>query len=276
MKSIKSFALVCFLFVLSLPLAIAQTVDTISVYSKKMGREIKNVVILPDSYTKNKKDSYPVIYLLHGYGGRYDTWVSHTKKSLPQEANRWNVIFVCPDGQNSWYWDSPIDPRMQFETYVSNELITEIDGKYRTIASNKGRAVTGFSMGGHGGLWLGINHPDVFGACGSMSGGVDIRPFPDNWDMRKWLGTYKQNPQVWNQHTVINQLDKVEPKSLAIIIDCGVDDFFYQVNDELHKALLYRNIPHDYITRPGGHTHEYWNNAVDYQIQFFCKFFQQK
>lgn len=276
MKSIKSFALVCFLFVLSLPLAIAQTVDTISVYSQKMGREIKNVVILPDSYTKNKKDSYPVIYLLHGYGGRYDTWVSHTKKSLPQEANRWNVIFVCPDGQNSWYWDSPIDPRMQFETYVSNELITEIDGKYRTIASNKGRAVTGFSMGGHGGLWLGINHPDVFGACGSMSGGVDIRPFPDNWDMRKWLGTYKQNPQVWNQHTVINQLDKVEPKSLAIIIDCGVDDFFYQVNDELHKALLYRNIPHDYITRPGGHTHEYWNNAVDYQIQFFCKFFQQK
>ena len=37
------------------------------------------------------------------------------------------------------------------------------------------------SMGGHGALWNAIRHSDIFGAAGSMSGGVDIRPFPDNW-----------------------------------------------------------------------------------------------
>ena len=128
-------------------------------------------------------------------------------------------------------------------------------------------------MGGHGGLWLGINHPDVFGACGSMSGGVDIRPFPNNWDMKKWLGTYKENPKVWDEHTVINQLDKIEPNTLSIIIDCGTEDFFYQVNENLHKEMLYRNIKHDYIIRPGAHNGQYWENAVDYQLQFFSKFF---
>lgn len=255
----------------------AQIVDTIEVFSPKMGRNIKNVVVLPEGYDKrDKTKKYPVLYLLHGYGGSYNTWVSYTKKSLPQDASKWNIIMVCPDGQNSWYWDSPIDPKFQFETYVSSELVKEIDKSYNTVSSPKGRAVTGFSMGGHGGLWLGINHPDVFGACGSMSGGVDIRPFPNSWDMPKRLGKYKDNVDVWNKHTVINILDKIEPNSLSIIIDCGVNDFFFQVNEELHKEMLYRNISHEYVIRPGVHTHDYWNNALDYQLLFFSKFFDQK
>lgn len=254
----------------------AQTVDTVEVYSEKMGRNIKNVVVLPEGYNKSSDVKYPVVYLLHGHGGKYDTWLKETKKSLPQEVTKWQVIAVCPDGQNSWYWDSPINPKMQFETYVSKELISYIDKNYNTVASPKGRAVTGFSMGGHGGLWLGFNHSDVFGACGSMSGGVDIRPFPNNWNMRDWLGFYKDNKEVWEKHTVMNVLDKIEPGALSIIIDCGVQDFFYKVNEELHKELLYRNIGHEYITRPGGHTHSYWESAIDTQFLFFSKFFNKK
>lgn len=250
--------------------------DTIAVFSQKMQKSIKNVVILPSSYDVNKSNRYPVVYLLHGYSGNYSTWATYTKKTLADEASKWNMIIVCPDGENSWYWDSPINPKSQFETYISKELVNYIDSNYKTIASPKGRAVTGFSMGGHGGLWLGINHPDIFGACGSMSGGVDIRPFPNSWEMKKQLGSYKENPKVWDEHTVITQLDKIEPNSLSIIIDCGADDFFYKVNEELHKQMLYKNIPHDYIIRPGAHTHEYWNNAVDYQIQYFSKYFNQK
>lgn len=264
-------AIFCFTNILQ-----AQTVDTIEVFSDKMGRNIKNVVILPAGYVKDKETKYPVLYLLHGHGGKYDSWIKVTKKTLPQEASKWNMIVVCPDGQNSWYWDSPIDPKMQFDTYVSKELVSYIDKNYSTIASSKGRAVTGFSMGGHGGLWLGINHPDIFGACGSMSGGVDIRPFPNNWNMKVRLGSYKDNKQIWDDHTVITQLSKIEPNTLAIIIDCGTSDFFFEVNEALHKELLYRNIPHDYITRPGAHNHEYWGNAIDYQMMFFTKFFNKQ
>lgn len=255
----------------------AQTVDTVEVYSNKMGRNIKNVVVLPAGYDNaNKGAKYPVLYLLHGYGGRYDTFIRNIKTSLPQDASKWNMIIVCPDGQNSWYWDSPIDPKMQFETYVSKELTEYIDKQYNTIGSPKGRAVTGFSMGGHGGLWLGINHPDIFGACGSMSGGVDIRPFPNNWAMKNRLGKYNENKGVWDNHTVITQLAKIEPNSLSIIIDCGTADFFYEVNKRLHEDLLYHNIGHDYIERPGGHTGDYWTNALDYQMMFFAKFFGSK
>ena len=254
----------------------AQTVDTVDIYSTKMQKNIKNVVILPAGYDESKSDRYPVLYLLHGHGGDHVTWVSHTKKSLPDDATKWNMIIVCPNGENSWYWDSPTDTSLQFETYISDELVNFIDNKYNTIASSKGRAITGFSMGGHGGLWLGINHPDVFGACGSMSGGVDIRPFPDNWDMKNNLGTYSEHKDIWDNHTVITQLYKIKPNALAIIIDCGKNDFFYEVNEALHKEMLYRNINHDYIVRPGDHTHEYWNNAIDYQMLYFYNYFYKE
>ena len=271
----KKLSVLFLLIILTLASTQAQIVDTIEVFSTKMNRSIKNVVVLPAGYDKLEDVKYPVLYLLHGHGGRYNSWID-LKKTLPQDITRLGMIVVCPDGQNSWYWDSPVDPSFQFETYVSKELVEYIDQNYNTITSPKGRAVTGLSMGGHGGLWLGINHPDVFGACGSMSGGVDIRPFPNNWNMKQRIGTYKENPEVWDNHTVITQLHKIEPGTLAITFDCGKDDFFFRVNEKLHKEMMERNILHDYTVRPGAHTGEYWSNSLDYQMLFFYKFFNQK
>ena len=184
------------------------------------------------------------------------------------------MIIVCPDGgYGSWYWDSPMDEKFKYETYISKELVAWVDGKYKTIKDRKGRAITGLSMGGHGALYLAFKHQDIFGAAGSMSGGVDIRPFPNNWDMAKRLGNYAEQPERWEKNTVINMLYLLTPNRLALIIDCGSDDFFFKVNENLHDQLLLRNIPHDYITRPGGHNWPYWANAVKYQLLFMNDFF---
>jgi S-formylglutathione hydrolase FrmB len=94
--------------------------------------------------------------------------------------------------------------------------------------------------------------------------------------MKKMLGDYATNQRVWDEHSVINQVHLLRPGgSPAIIIDCGTSDFFYEVHEALHRKLLYNNIPHDYISRPGGHNGAYWNSAVDYQLLFFRKFFDK-
>lgn len=76
----------------------AQKIDTISVYSTSMKKQIKNIIILPASYTQNTQKKYPVAYLLHGYGGCYDTWATYTKPDLAQMASNFDMIIVCPDG----------------------------------------------------------------------------------------------------------------------------------------------------------------------------------
>ena len=137
--------------------------ELVAAQSASMQKEIPALVVLPDSYAKNADKRYPVIYLLHGFGGNHTTWLL-IKPDLPRLASLYGVIFVCPDGSTSWYWDAPKKTEFKYETFVSKELVEFIDTKYRTIASPKGRAVSGFSMGGHGGLWLGIRHQDVFAA----------------------------------------------------------------------------------------------------------------
>lgn len=255
----------------------AATVDTVVAQSKSMKKEIKAVVVKPQLYEGSAK-RFPVLYLLHGAGGKYSDWLLNTKdkEAVKKLVDNFGIIVVCPDGGvTSWYFDSPIDPTYQYETYVSKELIDFIDGRYRTINDKTGRAITGLSMGGHGGLYLGFRHQDVYGACGSMSGGVDIRPFPENWNIAKRLGPYNQFPERWEANTVINLTHLLSPNKLAIIFDVGRNDFFYDVNVALHDKLIARNIPHDFTVRPGVHNFEYWENAIAYQMMYFSKFFEK-
>jgi len=254
----------------------AAIVDTALTYSAAMHKNIKAVVVKPNDYSANKK--FPVIYLLHGAGGKYSDWVSNPpdKQTIKRLANQYDIIIVCPDGNvSSWYFDSPVDSTYKYETYVSSELVTYIDSHYSTIKDRSGRAITGLSMGGHGALYLAFRHQDVYGACGSMSGGVDLRPFPDNWDIAKRLGEYSKYPERWEANSVINLTYLLTPDRLAITFDCGSSDFFYQVNKNLHEKLLERNIPHDFTVRPGGHTWEYWGNSINYQVLFFSRFFNK-
>ena len=117
----------------------AQLIDTVQIHSLVMNKDISNTIITPASYSHNTDKKYPVVYLLHGYGGNYTTWISKIKPELDQLASSLDLILVCPDGANSWYWDSPVHPDSQYETYVSKELICYIDQHYRTQNHRNGR-----------------------------------------------------------------------------------------------------------------------------------------
>ena len=110
-------------------------------------------------------------------------------------ADRFQQLIICPDGNfSSWYFDSPVKPEWKYETYIAVELVQWVDASYKTIASKNGRAITGLSMSGRGALFLAVKRQQVFGAAGSMSGGVDIRPFANNWGIAGKPGSYSVNP----------------------------------------------------------------------------------
>ena len=138
-----------FLFsVLSFASARAAVVDTIQIYSQSMQKNIKAVIIVPDTYATAKE--LPVVYLLHGYSGNHLDWITKAR-GFEKAVDQYNLIIVCPDGGfGSWYWNNPVDPKSQYETFVSDELVKAVDARYKTIKNLTGRAITGLSMGGHG------------------------------------------------------------------------------------------------------------------------------
>ena len=246
----------------------AATVDTIVVRSERMNKDIKAVVIIPEG-----KKPQSTLYLLHGHSGNYARWI-HTAPQLPELVDTYGYLVVCPDGGfDSWYWDSSDD--FQYESYVTKELIPYIEQHYGVGADRTDRAITGLSMGGHGALYLAFKHQDLFAFAGSTSGGVDIRPFPDNWGMKKHIGAYDEHPDVWDAHTVMELTHLIKPNSLQLFIDCGTEDFFYGVNKKLHEKLNYLNIPHHFMTMKGQHNNAYWSQSIDFQMAFFAQCFRK-
>lgn len=263
--------LIPYLFFIVTLTASSATVDTVTIHSGSMHKEIRCVVIVPE-----KQDGrFPVVYLLHGYSDNYATWVTNVP-SIKIYADRMNIMIVCPDGGfSSWYYDSPVDSTMKYETHIIREVLPFIDSHYPTIPDRSHRAIVGHSMGGHGALYLALKHTGLFGAAGSMSGGVDIRPFKRNWDLQKRLGDTVTYAAQWDSMTVITMIDRYPARTLAMMIDCGTGDFFHTVNKHLHEKLLSLNIPHDYIERPGQHSWNYWTNAIEYQLIFFSNYFSR-
>ena len=261
----------------------AAVVDTVSIYSNAMHKDFKCVVLIPDTYYSSysppgdlKTKTYPVVYLLHGYGGWYSNWLIRVPE-LKQYADQYQLMIVCPDGGiSSWYFDSPVDTTMKYETYIGKEVPDYIDAHYNTIKNRTGRAITGLSMGGHGALFLAFRHAETFGACGSMSGGVDLNYSRNKFDIIKRIGdtiTYADN---WKKYVVMNVIENYPKDSLAIIIDCGINDELYAVaNRKLHEKMLLLKIPHDYTERPGKHNWDYWRNSIQYHLLFFRNYFEK-
>lgn len=256
-----------FLFLLSTAIvalsASAFRVDTITVATKHLKSPDAVTVVVPDGAPDEK---FPAVYLLHGYSDDNLCYIKRIN-GLGEMADKYKMILITPDGRNSWYWDTE---SMSMESFIVNDLVPYIDAHYPVLPGRENRAVTGLSMGGHGAFYLGTRHPDIWGNIGSMSGGVNILPFPESWDIPKLLGKSRdEDTQMWKDHSAAFMVPQIKEGNFNIIFDCGCDDFFAGVNNELHQALLDAKVPHDYISRPGSHTWDYWNNSLPYHLFFF-------
>ncbi len=146
-------------------------------------------VYLPPSYAGDQNRRFPVVYLLHGYGGRDDTFNGRLA-NLPGSADKLaaaqgfsEAIVVTPDAfslhKGSMYSSSVTTG--DWERFVAEDLVIHIDGHYRTIASRMSRGLAGHSMGGYGAVRIGMKRPDVFSSLYIMSAccltaNVDARP----------------------------------------------------------------------------------------------------
>lgn len=171
----------------------ACTVDTVMTYSTSMKKEIKAVVVLPNSYSCLY--NLPILYLLYGSGGNYASLIN-IMSDIKTRSDNYNIIIVCPDGGGrSWYFDSPVAFSFKYETNVSKELLNWIDNYYKTIKYRNRHAITGISMGGPGALYLTFRHQNLYGVAGNIMGGVYFRPFPDEWNLKYCLDPQHEYPE---------------------------------------------------------------------------------
>jgi len=240
--------------------------DTLLIESKALKKINPAVVVIPD--LPAPATGFALTFILHGYSGSAFDWPGNT--NLQNLADRFAMILVCPDGgYDSWYLDSPMISDSQYETHIIRELYQEISQRYPVQKNRESHFITGLSMGGHGALFLAVRHPEIFGTAASMSGGVDLTYSKKSWEIAQKIGSFDEYPQNWEKYSVTNMTEEFQAARLSVLIDCGTEDFFLEINRKLHEKLLNAGIPHFYIEAPGGHTWQYWVRALPLHLQFF-------
>lgn len=273
--------LILLLLGLGLPAGAAH-IDTLTVPTKAMPhKRLKTCVAVPQGYVKGK-GRYPVLYLLHGSGGNHTSWLKLLKDStlIQRLADQYRMLIVMPSGGNlSYYFDSPVQDTSQYETYITRDVVRTVEAHYRTQPGK--RAVVGFSMGGHGALFLASRHPGLFQVAGSMSGAVDL-------NTRHWarsdtfrakrdssfaatLGVKTDTAAPWPLYSVVSRVDSLKALNIPIMIDCGTEDFLIGPNRDLHRRLTALKVPHTYLEREGKHDWAYWTAALPWQVYFVSR-----
>jgi S-formylglutathione hydrolase FrmB len=212
--------------------------------------------------------SYPLLYLLHGWSGNYHYWDDII--DCQDYANRYGFIIVCPDGlYDSWYLDSPVKSENQYEQFFKKELSTYVENNYPVQKQHV--FITGLSMGGHGALYLMEKIPEYFAAAGSLSGLLDLHDWGNQYGIDRILGISKATDpnKTFEEYSVLGNIVQLTKANKPLIVSCGTEDPFYQINVRFAEICIDNLINIQFIESPGNHNSSYWQSAVKAHFAFF-------
>ena len=252
-------------------------VEEHSIKSKVLNDERAYTVYLPAGYDRDKEQTYPVLYLLHGMNDTNKGWYErgHVKDVMDQLTASGEVqpmIIVTPDAggavmENKWngYFDMK---GWAYEEFFYTEFLPTIEKTYRIKADKQHRAIAGLSMGGGGCTSYAQRHADMYCACYAMSAylhqdaaGVDAQKVAEGNRMMLMMDAASRYSCV-DYVKNADEERKQQLRTVAWFVDCGDDDFLFDCNLDFYQAMRKAHIPCQLRVRDGGHTWEYWHSAL--------------
>ncbi len=220
------------------------SVEDTSFYSTNLSNTRTIKVYLPPGYDQST-DSYPLVLVHDGLeyisfakmDNAMDYLISE-EKIIPTIA-----VFVPPVDRTPEYVDAKQDA---FTSFIIDEVMPWINSKYRIINEPNANAVIGSSYGGNISLWIGMNHPDVFGHVGAFS------PYIED----EILMTFNNSPML----------------DLRIYMNHGSYDHLGAIHQSVNAFLPIledKEYDYEYGEYPEGHSYGFWRAHVDDALEFF-------
>jgi enterochelin esterase family protein len=233
-------------------------------------------------------ETFPVAYLLHGWGGDADQWwqggplVEMFDTAIAAGEMR-PMIVVTPSGEDSWYVDNPAPTgKGNYATAFTTDLITAIDATYPTQACREGRIIGGYSMGGVGATVIGLMHPELYAGVISLAG--RFPPLLDNptpEDLVQYRGDFAGafgdplDPALFNAWNALSLVDAASraPRKPRFYFVTGDNDDPDMVEGAaiVYDRLSVKGFYADFRVVEGYHNSDVWNPGVMDALKSFAK-----
>src|SRR6267154_1937667 len=223
-------------------------------------------VYTPPGYDGRRKQTYPVLYLLHGFSDDASGWTAvgranvildnliaqgKTKPMLVVMTLGYGAPEILRGGFGGFSRSPEVRDRnfAKFSEALLGEVLPRVESAYLVKKDQNSRAIAGLSMGGSESLLTGLNNLDKFGWIGAFSTGGITEEFD------------KEFPAVNPKST----------ENLHLLwIACGTDDRLIDINRKVRAWLASKNIKHVDIETPGYHTWMVWRrNLTEFSSLIF-------
>lgn len=226
-------------------------IDSFFYDSKTVGIKRKSLIYFPPSY--NKKEKYPVLYLLHGIGGDEKEWYNNGHPevildNLYAQGKLTPMIVVLPNGramkndraEGNIFDREKVQAFSSFEQDLLTDLIPYVEKKFPVIPERKSRAIAGLSMGGGQSLNFGLGNLDHFA----------------------WVGGFSSAPNTKPPVELVPDPNVAREKLELLWISCGDQDGLMNFSYRTHEYLRDNDVDHIFYVEPGGHDFKVWKNDL--------------
>jgi len=153
------------------------------------------------------------------------------------------MIIVMPWGHAVPFDGPQSNNTATFERYLVEEIIPQVERKYRVARGRENRAIVGLSMGGGHALQIGLGHLDLFSAVGAFSSAV-----PGNFENR-----FK---------SLLDDPIRTNAKLKLLWIGCGRQDSAFERNQQLSELLTRHKIKNTFHPTEGLHNFAVWRRYL--------------
>jgi S-formylglutathione hydrolase FrmB len=238
-----------------------------SVTAPSLHRRVRYHVVLPVGYDTAQR--YPVLWLLHGYGGNDEDWLRYTR--LTRYVERYPIIVVLPSAENSWYVNAAGDSSARYEDFITRDLYDEV--RRRFAVDTLRQAIAGLSMGGYGAAMLGLRYPERFRFIGALSAALTMPTEVDHPDpnggfaLPSLVRAFGREPNgARAAHDPLRLYRRIPPQRLPYIyLAIGTSDQFTTFlprSRAFADSLRAYGAQYEYHERPGGHSWQFWDGEL--------------
>lgn len=151
---------------------------------RKYPVEMKAGVVLPPGYQRDKDQTYPVVFIIPGWGGTHHQALSAgARKAYGAGSGKEKIyVFLNPETQSPYGLHGYVDSRVNgpWGKALIEELMPYVQKTYRGSADPRLNFLMGQSTGGYAAVWLALHYPGHFGGAWASA--------PDPLDFSNFTG----------------------------------------------------------------------------------------